>query len=203
MKSLSNIFTGINNIPSKAKALGAGLVFGASSLLPFDKAAGQTVAYTHNGYSEVKPTASAVVRDNAASVTKDKEPEKAAPIVLVGTAGTAQDASYKPDAHYIAAYMVVDKDYPRSTDELIAGLKTYFDFYNLPVKFVKQPVPDEGKYFSMRFYVGGHSYDGNMSNGNVTMREIVDNHSQVFVKLQEMYSQYNPEHVPGQALGLN
>lgn len=197
MKNLSQIFSGINNIPSKAKALGAGVLFTAASILPFNKAVAQTVASSDNTYRE---TPAAVIKANTRTLTIDK---KAEPVIISGDVGTAQDVSSRPSDEYIGVYMVVDKDYPKTADELIHGLKQYFDHYGLPVKFVKPENPDEGKYFSMRFYVGGESYRGNLSTGNVSMREIVENHEKVFTALRKMYIEKNPKIAMGQSLGMN
>lgn len=188
MKSLKNIFHNFSNTPAKAKALGAGMLFGAASLLPF------------NSFSQTASIDNTYTETPSETITVD---EKAKPVIIAGNVGTAQDVSSLPTDEYIGVYMVVDKDYPQSADELIYGLKQYFEHYGLPVKFVKPENPAEGKYFSMVFYVGGESYRGNLSKGNVSMREIVENHQKVFSGLREMYARKNPNIAIGHSIGMN
>lgn len=134
-----------------------------------------------------------VVKANKTDLTRPGDPVKSSPIILVGDVGTAQDASFMPDRRYIGVYMLVDKDYPRTPDFIISKIAPFFEVNGLPVKFIKQENPPEGKFFSMRIYVGGQSYGGDMSNGNVTFPEFRDNHPKIFATLKEIYAKMNPE----------
>lgn len=163
MKNLSHIFAGINNIPAKAKALGAGLVFGASSLLPFDKAAGQTVASAHNGYSEVKPTAAAVVRDNAVSVTKDKEPKTVENPIENRTGQNSVDLAVEaskysrqhPDELVMVALM--GNEFPYSPEVVYNSLDTkmFADEAEVPLKMFYQVQNTNFSGVVFRAYING------------------------------------------------
>ncbi len=112
-------------------------------------------------------------------------------IILTGSVGTAIEASYIPDARHVSVYLIIDKNYPYTAEQLAPKLKTFFDGYGLPVIFVKQLNPVEGDWFTMRIYIGGKSYRGDMPNGNLTLPEFKDNHAVIFTKLKEMYALAN------------
>ncbi|HZV71415.1 MAG TPA: hypothetical protein VFG10_17790 [Saprospiraceae bacterium] len=113
------------------------------------------------------------------------------PIILTGSVGTAIDASYLPDSKHVSVYLIMDKSYPYKPEDLIPKLKTFFDGYGLPVIFVKQLNPVEGDWCTLVIYVGGKSYRGDMTNGNLSLPEFKYNHAAIFAKLKDMYAVAN------------
>ncbi|MBK9929594.1 MAG: hypothetical protein IPP04_06945 [Saprospiraceae bacterium] len=185
-KAITDIIGGIR-MP-KLASIFAGI---AMSALPFTMKA-QT-ASTDNKPATKTEIAAHNVAENKAEITNPNSAKNAEPIVLVGDVGTAIDASYRPDTKYVSVYMVVGKDCPKSADYMIPKLQTFFDGYGLPVKFIKQAIPNEGKGFMMRLYVGGQSYIGDLPNGNVSFPEFRDNHPKIFASLKDLYARMNPE----------
>lgn len=160
----------------------------------------QTMASADNTPPVTKTTSFTKNADEATYHGTD--PKSDEPNVLYDDVTDAQDVSLyrdgfwekdkKQDPHYVGVYLVIDEDCKMSNEALIDRvLEPLFKHYGLPVKYVRQKVPDPGTMASARFYVNGDSYRGDMSNGNLTFVEIRDNHREIFAKLRQMYDAAN------------
>lgn len=102
-------------------------------------------------------------------------------------------ASITPNNRTVGVYLIIGKGNEVPPKEWEATIKKYFEAYGFPVKIILDNLPPEGKGAIALIYVGAKAYQGNLSNGSVSLHYLLTEHKKVFPDLLEMYKKSNPD----------
>jgi len=92
---------------------------------------------------------------------------------------------------YVGVYMMIDSNYHHTTDDLLPGVMSYFEHYKIPAVFVKQAKPYKKRQASVRIYINGKAYEGDLSNGNISLFYLRDDHEELFSGIINKYDKIN------------
>ncbi len=102
------------------------------------------------------------------------------------------NASSVPNNKTVGVYLIIGKDNEVAPNEWVSTVKKYFKAYGFPVKVILDNTHPEGQGAIALIYVGAKVYNGNLSNGSVSLHYLLTEHKKVFSDLLEMYKEANP-----------
>ena len=103
------------------------------------------------------------------------------------------NASSIPNNKTVGVYLIIGKDNEVAPNEWVSTVEKYFKAYGFPVKIISDNTHPAGQGAIALIYVGAKAYDGNLSNGSVSLHYLLTEHKKVFSDLLDMYKEANPD----------